>query len=150
MRRPSSSGDRHFRYMVQLRPLAFFHSGMAGRHRGSARLLPHGRAHHGSGHHFFLGGAHDHDGTEVHGGGPFQASAHQWHRARRRAQEDEQDSRERDRPPGASGRVRSRRGAIHPLIDGGSRDGHSLFQRSDEGVPGLCQQGLECGPVCSG
>ncbi len=101
----------------------------------------------GSRHHLLLGGAHDHDGDEVHGGHPVQAGPHQRHRARRQPEEDEQDARQRHRTAPPHRRVRRRRRPLHAVIHGGAGDGHPVFDGTDEGLQCLCEQSLECRPL---
>ena len=56
-------------HLVFLRPVAFFHPGLAGKNQGPGRLLPYVPDGDQLGHPFLLGGPHDDDGPEVHGPG---------------------------------------------------------------------------------
>ena len=61
------SGPRCARHLVQLMAVAICHHGLAGADGHAEEVLPHDRPCHRAGHHFLLGGTHDHGRLRVHG-----------------------------------------------------------------------------------
>ena len=92
------AGPRRAGHLVLLRSLALLHPGLAGRHRGPALLLPHGRAGHRLRHHLLLGGAHDLLRLRADAQAALPHRAHTRPHPRPAGQEDEQVRRQRRGP----------------------------------------------------
>ena len=145
--------------MVQLRALAVFHTGLAGRHRRFAQLLSDKPADQRLRHPFLLGCADDHDGSASHGSRsergpsgrkesnslPALCTALAGADARRR--QNVQDQGHGRRSTRADSEIRDRRAALHAGEHGGARHGHSSERGPDFGRPRVREQDLECGAI---
>ena len=67
--------------------------------------------------------------------------------ARRQPGEDVEDQGQRDRPDRDCEAVRDGCGAVHAGVDGLAGNGYRVQRGADGGVPGVCEQDLECGAV---
>ena len=107
------AGNRRTGHLVQFRAVAVFHSRLAGSNRVLEKILSDVRVVHRVRHPVLLGGAHDHDGPQVHGRYPVSSRLHSCPDPRRRRPEDEQDQGQRHRPAGDDEPVRHRCAALH-------------------------------------
>ncbi len=82
------AGPGRARDLVQLRAVALFHDGLAGRHAGLPQILSDQPAHHRVRHSFLLGRAHDHDGPEIYRASSLPPGLDALDRAQRRRPED--------------------------------------------------------------
>ena len=145
--RAPDPGPRRAGHLVQLRPVALLHPGLAGKDRGFGLLLPHLRHDYRLRHHLLLGFPDDllrlradEENSLPHRPYPRPGPG-------RQGPQDVQVPGQRHRPPGGGGNLRRGRPAVQPHHRKFSRKRHALLHGKVRGHAELRQQGLERQPL---
>ncbi|OPY11786.1 MAG: hypothetical protein A4E69_02627 [Syntrophus sp. PtaB.Bin138] len=130
-------------YVVQLRPLALFHPGLAGFDARPENILSHLALDHRVRHPLLLGSPDDDDGKIHHARRPLPRCLSPCPGARRKGREDEQVQGEQHRSPGYDRQVWNRCLPLHPGCFFRSGKGCPDVRGAHRGLQILCEQDLE-------